>query len=85
MTPGTTHCHDLAVKRKIGAMTLSPVPNIITFFLPILSARMPPGSWKRMLLPLWIVARKPTIYMGVFSSSIRYSVHHSCQRPLKIW
>ena len=85
MMPGTTQCHDLVVKRKIGAMAISPVPNIIILFLPILSARMPPGSWNRMLLPLWIVASNPTMVMGVFSSSIRYSVHHSCHRPLKIW
>ena len=50
MTPGITHSQLVAVTMKIGAMTLIAVPTIITFFLPILSEMIPPGSWNRMLL-----------------------------------
>ncbi len=59
--PGTTQYHEFAKYRKIGEITLKAVPRTITFFLPILSASMPPGSWNRILLVFWIVARKPMI------------------------
>ena len=83
-TPGITHSKLVAVTMKIGAITLIAVPTIITFFLPILSDMIPPGSWKRMLLVFWIVAIKPTIDAGVCKTLMRYRLHQRFHRLLKM-
>jgi hypothetical protein len=82
--PGATQTHDLAKSMLMGAMIRIEVPNTMTLFRPIRSARMPPGSWKRMWLVFWIVARRPTMVTGALSSCSRYRVHQSSQRPLKM-
>jgi len=55
----------------------------MTFLRPILSATIPPGSWKRIRLVFWIRREEADYDEGCIKDLHKVQDHHSSQRPLK--